>query len=178
MKLEAPMALTRRGLALGSPVGDGTLADDIEMIYSQNEGSDLVEEYHQRQGIKSMLILTVADEKDGLLEAAKLSKYVKGKTVVEIGSGTGVLAIALAQYAKMVYAFEADPAWSWCFIEHLYRKMPSNLLWIFGNAEHATGMLRADVAIIYSRSGQENMKEIARKMAPVVLCPFENSWGG
>ena len=93
--------------------------------------------------------------------------------VGEVGAGVGVLAVEMAATAKHVYAIEIDPAWTYAFMRHLYAAKPVNLTWIFGRAEDVAEWLRADVAIVVTRSGQTRMREVALRMAPKVLFPLE-----
>lgn len=141
----------------------------IERIYETFDGSDIVASFHDRHGIDSLLILTVASYYGAQAEVQKLIPSIEGKTVVEIGSGVGMLALQMARYASHVWAIEADPAWSWVFTNCLYAIKPPNLTWIFGRAQDMIGMIHADVAVVYTRSDVKGMGAIARHMAPVLI---------
>ena len=71
--------------------------------------------------------------------------------------------------AKHVYAIEVDPAWTWAYLKHLYEKKPTNLTWIFGRAEDVADHIKADVAVIATRSGHAAMHAVAERIAPLVL---------
>lgn len=142
---------------------------DIERVYEEMEGDDTAEGFFGRHGVESLGILTVTDAMTGRKEAETLFYHILNKVVVEVGAGVGWLAIEMAKYAKQVYAIEVDPAWSWVFVRHLYKKKPKNLTWIFGAASEVADFIKADVAVIYTRSGQEAMASVARRMAPKVV---------
>ena len=141
----------------------GEAIDAVYMEYGFPIGP--VETYHARHGTPSLLILTVCDKRTARREARKLRALISGKVVVEVGAGVGLLSIAMAEHAKHVFAVEVDPSWSWCFVDHLYKKKPANLTFIFGDARTLIGRLQADVAVVYTRSGQHTMKEIASRLA-------------
>jgi hypothetical protein len=144
----------------------------IEGIYDTQEGSEEVEDFERRHEIRSLGILTVLNAHEAEVEVVRMAPWITGKRVVEIGAGVGLLAVALARVARSVVAIEVDLAWSWTFVEHLYRAKPPNLTWVFGRAEEVAGWLRADVAIVYTRSDVEGMRTLAGKFAPLVLSPL------
>lgn len=133
------------------------------------EGSEAAMAYDERHNVSALGILTVTDRDTAKRIAQALAPSVRGKTVIEIGAGIGLLALELASYARRVFAIEADPAWSWVFVEHLYERKPPNLSWVFGAAEEFAGLLRGDVAIFCTRSGRESMRKAAGLFAPVVI---------
>lgn len=140
----------------------------IEMIYSVADDpqyAELVNRYHNRHNITSLLILKRFEGRDISVISYLLADRLKNKTVVEIGAGVGLLSFELAKYAKKVYAVEADPAWNWVFVKFLYKEKPLNLTWIFGAAEQISDLIKADIAIISSNSGLDEMKTVAKKMA-------------
>lgn len=141
----------------------------IENVYNCIDGSRVVDEYHLRHGVEALLILTVSSYYGAQAEVQKLLPHIEGKDVVEIGAGVGMLSIQIARYAKRVWAIEADPAWSWVFTNCLYAVKPTNLTWIFGNARDFIGVLRPDVAVVYTRSDVKGMGAIAAQMAPFVV---------
>ena len=150
------------------------ISDEINMIYDALEGLEVLEEYHERHGNPSLLILTQHSPRVAQ-EAARLMKPdIENKVVIEIGAGVGFLAIEMAKYAKSVIVFEVDPAWSWIFTKSLYRHKPENLSWIFGNARKFIGIIRGDVAVIFTRSGVNELKCIANEMAPKIIMPFQD----
>lgn len=151
--------------------------DLIDMAYDALEGCEDLLSYHNRHGTPSMLILTQLCPKIAI-ESARLlaeSHDFSGKVVVEIGAGVGFLAIELAKNAKHVYAIEVDAAWSWVFTRSLYKHKPTNLTWIFGDAKSMIGLIKADVAIVFTRSGQHQMKAIAQQLAQTVIMPLHES---
>jgi predicted RNA methylase len=142
---------------------------NIEMVYATNNGSDLVMDYMERSGVNSLCILTVDSYRDALAEIERLWPRIKDKTVVEIGAGVGMLAVQMAKFAKRVYAIESDPAWAWVFTDALYAIKPPNLTYIFGRAQEMVGILKADVAVIYTNSDVGGMAKLASEFAPVVI---------
>lgn len=142
---------------------------EIEQVYERTEGSDSAELYHQRHGIESLAILTIHSPYSATREVDRFATRIRGKVVIEIGAGVGLLAMEMAKFAKHVYAIEADPAWAWVFTECLYENKPSNLTYIFGTAESMTPILRGDVAVVFTRSGYEAMFAVANKMCPEVI---------
>jgi tRNA G46 methylase TrmB len=146
----------------------GTL---IDMAYDALEGCEDMMRYHYEHGTPSLQILTQFDPRQAMETVKTFADEIKDKRVIEIGAGVGFLAIEMAKIAKSVFAIESDPAWSWIFTHSLYRHKPKNLTWIFGSAETVSEWLNGDVAIIVTRSGIEEMREVAYKMAPVVLMP-------
>lgn len=132
-----------------------------------------VENYHNKHQTASLGVLTVLNPLDARKIVKPLRARILNKTVVEIGAGIGYLALALARYSPSVFAIESDPAWSWIFMHHLYELKPAHLTWIFGRAESVAPWLRADVAIIVTRSGHEEMQQVARRMAPIVIDVYQ-----
>lgn len=143
--------------------------DTIDKIYELQDGSEKVQSFVDRHDIASFGILTVLNEQDARECVMPFLDEIGGKTVVEIGAGVGYLALELARWAKRVYAIESDPAWTWTFTKHLYLRKPKNLTWIFGTAESVAPMIRADVAVIRTRSGVREMVAVAGKMAPRIV---------
>lgn len=149
-----------------------TLGQAIDMVYESGHGMPLAEEsqhYLYRHDCRSLGILTVYDKRIAKRTAKRLRPRTYGKVVVEVGAGVGLLALEIAKEAKHVYAIEVDPAWSWAFTQYLYREKPANLTWIFGMAEDVAEWLRADVAVMVTRSGRQAMRAVAERMAPLVV---------
>lgn len=144
------------------------LASVLESWYEQLDGCKTVEEYHERHGTESALILTNHDDEHAGLVADYLRERTAGKIVVEVGAGIGLLACHLAMDARRVYAIEVDPAWTASFIWMLYAKKPANLTFIFGKAEEAPP-LAADVAVFCTHSGRQSLHRAASRFAPVVI---------
>ena len=143
--------------------------NDIDGIYETLEGQRYVEQYHQRHKTGSCLILTMFNWQDAKKAAFSIKDEIKKKVVVEIGAGIGEFAVEMAKYAKKVIGIEVDPAWSWFFVKYLYENKPKNLIWIFGDANEIAEYIKADVAIICTRSGIEALEKIARKIARKVI---------
>ena len=78
----------------------------------------------------------------------------------------------MARRARSVIAIEVDPAWSWVFTRSLYAHKPPNLTWVFGDARQIAKWVRADVAVVFTRSGVKEMQKIAEQMAPRVVMPL------
>lgn len=151
------------------------LREDIEMVYESLEGNEEVETYMRRHNINSLGILTIYDSKKPFKALRIFGSSLRDKVVVEIGAGVGLAAIELAKIAKHVYAIEADPAWSWLFTKHLYKNKPTNLTWIFGNAEDMIGKIKADTAIIFTHSDLKNLQNLGLSFAPKSILAY-HSW--
>lgn len=147
-----------------------TLYSDVEGIYPILEGSHAVMEYGARHGVKSAAILTIFEPERAEQVAAWLCPRIHGKTVVEIGAGIGLLAMALAvDCAARVYAIEAQPSWTWVYVQHLHAKKPKNLTFIFAAADEMAGQIRADVALFLTQSDREGMRRAGLLFAPEVI---------
>jgi len=145
-----------------------------DMVYECMEGCEDVMAYHNRHGTPSLLILTQHNPKIARYTAGLLAEHIRGKVVIEVGAGIGFLALELARYAKRYIGVEVDPAWSWVFTKSLYRHKPPNLSWFFGCAsEAAKAGLRGDVALVFTHSGEEQMRGAAGLLCPQVFLPFE-----
>ncbi len=152
------------------------LDNSIEGVYESSCGHEQeIIDWAGRLGVESAGILTITRAAEAFKRSCELSEHIRGKVVVEIGAGVGLLALAMAKIAKHVYAIEADPAWSWVFVEHLRRHMPRNLTWIFGRAQEIP--LRADVAVIFTRSDVSGMLAAGAEKAPKVLMPLQDEPG-
>lgn len=140
----------------------------LNKYYDVADGNPLIENYHERQGTQSALILTNTDDEYASLVAEFLRPRIADKVVVEIGAGIGLLACHVAQDARRVYAIEIDPAWTSCFLGYLYHHKPPNLTFIFGKAEESPP-IAADVAFFCTHSGRESMYRAATLFAPTVI---------
>lgn len=143
--------------------------DAIEKIYEMNEGDQMIEDYFTRHQIESLGILTIVNEQAAQIEVSGYLERIRGKRVIEIGAGVGFLAIELAKHAKSVVGIEANPSWSWVFTQYLYAIKPDNLTWVFGTAESVASFLHGDVAVVYTRSGIEQMTHVALEMCPEII---------
>ena len=148
---------------------DPELLAAIDAVYEQLEGVPYVEDYHARHMTQSLGILTVCSAYEARKIVKPLRSRLLNKSVVEIGAGVGFLALEMARYAHTVFAIESDPGWSWIFTHHLYQHKPPHLTWIMGRAEEVAKFIRADVAVIATRSGHDAMNAVARRMAPQVI---------
>lgn len=145
------------------------LNDLLGWIYNSLEGSDDAEAYAARHGVESIAVLTNYDDEHAGLVAEYLADRIRGRVVVEIGGGIGLLAFHMGQYASRVYVIEAAPAWSWAFAHMLYDRKPKNVSYLFGAADEFVGMVRADVALFCTHSGVSSMRAAASLFAPVVI---------
>ena len=141
----------------------------LEMVYESMDGQPVVEDYCARHGIGSMAILTTYTDEHAGLVAEHLAERVRGKVVVEIGGGIGLLAMHLSQYAKRVYVIEANPMWTRVYTMFLHFKKPKNVTFIFGAADEMDGQLKADVAIFCTHSDAAGMRIAGELFAPEVI---------
>lgn len=131
-------------------------------------------DYRKRHGIKAARILTVASEEDGKWMMERLAPVIAGKTVVEIGAGSGVLALMMARVAKHVFAIEADPQFTKLFLAHAASMKPTNLTWVFDAAQSLAPWLKADVAVVVTGSDEDGLRLLASQFAPVVMMPWQD----
>jgi hypothetical protein len=151
--------------------------DMLNRVYEALDGNDMAEDYFARHEIQSAAILTVTDDERAHLIADYLADRVRGKTVVEIGAGIGLLSLHLSGIASRVYAIEANPAWTWVFLGVLFSKKPKNVSWLFGAADEFFGGIHADVAIFCTHSDHEGMRKVAAMFAPVVIDVYDELVG-
>jgi dsRNA-specific ribonuclease len=145
----------------------------IDAIYNDEKNFEAAEEFHRRHMTPSCGVITIYEAEAVKNIVETIHDEICGKVVVEIGAGVGLLAIGMAVVAKEVYAIEVDPAWSWAFTEVLYNIKPPNLTFIFGKAETMIDKIHADVAVIVTRSGHDEMQEIGKKLASKVIDVYE-----
>lgn len=136
--------------------------------------SDAERIYDDRYGIQSKHYLTMLSREDTDWIISRAREQIRGKVVVEIGAGVGVLACELAKHARKVFAIEADPGWNWAFLRHLYTAKPTNLTWIFDGAQNLVDVIRADVAIVVTGSDPDGLRELGSKFAPEVILPWQD----
>ena len=148
--------------------------DLIDMAYDSLEGCEDLMRYHKKHGTVSLQILTQFNPEIAQNTVKFFEKEIKDKVVIEIGAGVGFLAVEMAKIAKKVYAIESDAAWSWIFTRSLYRHKPKNLTWIFGDAKEVMNVIHGDIAIVVTRSGIEDLRGIAYRMADKVIMPFQD----
>lgn len=145
------------------------ISEMLGAVYNEMEGSEVSERYSERHGIASAAVLTVYDDEAADLVANYLGPRIAGKTVIEIGGGIGLLALHMGMIAKRVYCIEANPMWSMIFANVLLEQKPKNVSFLFGSADEFLGNFRADVAVICTHSGVQNMKLAASQFAPEVI---------
>lgn len=158
-------------------MSDETLGPVLDMMYESMDGNEVAMDYSRRHGIESAMILTVKDDEMADLVAEFLADQVRGKTVVEIGAGIGLLALHLSQYAKRIYAIEANPSWTSTFLACLYAHKPKHVSWLFGSADEFAGGIRGDVALFCTHSDHAGMKRAASLFAPEVIDVYEDLFG-
>lgn len=141
----------------------------LDEAYNVYEGSEVLMGYSERHGVESAGILTIYDDENAGSIAAYLEQRIKGKTVVEIGGGIGLLALHMGHIAKRVYCIEANPVWSSCFIAALLRNKPRNVSYLFGAADEFLGQIKGDVAVICTHSGVQAMSLVGSQFAPIVI---------
>ncbi len=151
------------------------LKDEINRVYESLEGNTDVEDFMYRHNINSLGILTICEPERAIKAIKMFGDSLKDKIVVEIGAGVGIAALELAKVAKHVYAIEADPAWSWLFTRFLYANKPTNLTWIFGNAEDMVGKINADTVIIFTHSDKDYLQQLGLSFAPKSILAY-HSW--
>ena len=151
-----------------------SLKEEINMVYESLEGNEDVENFMRRHNISSLGILTICEPEKATRAVKMFGNSLKNKVVVEIGAGVGLAAIEIAKVAKHVYAIEAAPAWSWLFTKHLYQNKPTNLTWIFGNAEDMIGKIKADTAIIFTHSDTYNLRKLGLSFAPKSILAYHS----
>jgi len=139
-----------------------------DLWHNSKDFRELVDRYHNRFPGNYWLVLTVYDKEKARDEAEKIRNTIRNKTVIEIGAGTGLLAMEMAKHAKEVYAFEIDPAWSWIFVKKYMYDKPSNLNFIFGDAKNFK-FLRPDVVVVYACQALDYFLEIAREFNPEII---------
>lgn len=147
------------------------------MLYHTVQASEAFAAYRKRHGIESASILSVEGEGHAALVAKRLWPYVVNKTVIEIGGGTGVLALELGRIAKRVYCIEADPLWSLAFLYDLIARKPPNVSYLFGAASEFDGVINGDVAIFCAHIGVDSLAAIAGQFAPIVIDVYGELFG-
>lgn len=141
----------------------------LSEIYDNIAGSETMASFLERHNIRSAPILTVRDDETAALITEHLAPRIEGKTVVEIGGGIGLLSLHMASVAKRVYCIEANPWWSFTFLQLLIEKKPKNMSLLFGAADEFVGCIKADIAVICAHSDVEGLKLIGQQFAPAVV---------
>jgi len=146
-----------------------TPEDPLNDIYDAMNGSPDCLSYFERHDIKSQAVLTITDDEIAALVTESIRDKIKGKTVVEIGGGTGLLALHMGMIADRVFCIEANPLWADTFIALLLKSKPKNVSYLFGAADEFAGHIKADVAVFCTHSGVEWMRDAAALFAPVTI---------
>jgi precorrin-6B methylase 2 len=133
------------------------------------DGRMALDAFADRHGISAAPNLTVLDDEVAGLIVARLEPRIRGRTVVEIGGGIGLLSLHMATVAKKVVCIEANPMWAFTFAELLLKLKPKNLTYIFGAADEVVDLIRGDIAIVCTHSGLSSMMSTARRFAPVAV---------
>lgn len=153
----------------------------IEAVYeAMHCNPDLAamhEAYCKRHGVNSASILTVTDDEVASMVAGVLEERIKGKTVIEIGGGIGILAFHLSIEAKQVICIEADPFWTDIYLALLHGQKPKNVTFIFGAADEVAGMIKGDVSLFCTHSDHHGMGKLAAKFAPKVIDVYKDILG-
>jgi predicted RNA methylase len=98
-----------------------------------------------------------------------LEPRIAGRSVVEIGGGVGLLSMHMAKVANRVYCIEANPVWSFTFVQTLLDRKPKNASFLFGAADEFVGCIKAEVAIVCTHSDLQGMMLVGRQFAPEVI---------
>lgn len=141
----------------------------LDEVYEQMEGSEVSLAYSARHGIASQAVLTITDDETASLIALRLAPRIEGKTVVEIGGGSGLLALHMGHIAKRVFCIEANPMWSAAFTWALIEQKPKNVSFLFGAADEFLPMIQGDVALFCTHSGIKDMTLVAGQFAPTII---------
>lgn len=147
----------------------GDFNRDLDDFYDSFDDSDLISNYMERHVVNSAPRLTVTDDENADAIAEYLRPRIEGKVVVEIGGGIGLLSLHMGLIAKRVYCIEANPIWSWIFLETLLKQKPRNVSFLFGTADEFLGAIKGDVSVICTHSDVSGMKLIAQQFAPIVI---------
>lgn len=134
--------------------------------------ADSTESFHQycyRHGVKAAPNLTVMDDEVAGLLAERLAPRIRGRTIVEVGGGIGMLSLHMARIAKQVFCIEANPMWSMTFATYLLERKPRNCSFLFGDAHEFADFLHADVAIFCTHSAVDDLHRIGSLFAPSTI---------
>jgi hypothetical protein len=127
--------------------------------------SETGDAYERRHGIRSKPTLTVISDEIAAAIAERLEPRIRGKVVIDVGGGTGLLGCHLAAIARRVFVIEAHPLWAAAWIDLYHEKKPRNLSYLFGAATEFVGIVKADVGLVVTHSDLANMMAIAGQLA-------------
>ena len=155
----------------------GSLQQRIHRVYEEGHtrsGMVRIEDYCAIRQVHGASILTIC--KPSQVEAAyhQVRERIKGKKVVEIGAGVGLLSLAMAERAaKSVLAIEPSPWWSGVYMDCVAPAAPPNLHWFQGTAEDWMGLCPPhihsgtyfDVAVCCTLSEPEQFRALGQSLA-------------
>jgi hypothetical protein len=131
--------------------------------------SETANSYAARHGIDAAPHLTVVDDEFAAAVATILEPRTRGKVVIDVGGGIGLLALHVAASARRVFVVEANPVWAACWIDLFHERKPKNLSYVFGAASEFIDYIKADVAIVATHSDVRAMMSTARQFAPEAI---------
>ena len=122
---------------------------------------------------RSTHILTVTKPVNAVKAAIRLRRHVKGRTVLEVGAGVGLLASELSKYTKLTVAVELDPLWAYGYYKYVYptvlrEKRP--LLFLVGDAFSLERLnARFDTGLYVGISQAEEFLNLLGKLSDRVI---------
>lgn len=131
--------------------------------------SETANAYAARHGIDAAPHLTVVDDEIAAAVAEILESRIRGKVVVDVGGGIGLLGLHVAASARRVFVVEANPVWAASWIDLFHERKPKNLSYLFGAASEFIDYIEADVAIVATHSDVRAMMATASQFAPVAI---------
>lgn len=160
----------------GDPYGTHELIDHPSTALERAA----LDSHAERLDIKTQRVSTVSQATAEWMSRA-MADTVRGKRVVEIGSGKGFLAVELAKVASWVLAVEVDPLWSREFATTLYVSSRKNLIWALAPAESLleSGIARGfrpEVAVVVTGSDEERLRVLAERFvgaAGEIIMPWQ-----
>jgi predicted RNA methylase len=112
------------------------------LLEGHGDEQSLFDAFAERHNIRAAPNLTVTDFETAMLITERLAPRIESRTVVEIGGGIGMLAVAMGAVAKRVYCIEANPFWSMVFSQFLLEKKPLNVSFLCGAADEFVGCIK------------------------------------
>jgi precorrin-6B methylase 2 len=145
------------------------MKDILSQIGRGMRWSETANAYAARHGIDAAPYLTVVDDEIAAAVAHILEPRTRDKVVVDVGGGTGLLALHVAASARRVFVVEANPVWAACWIDLFHKRKPKNVSYLFGAASEFIDYIKADVAIVATHSDVRAMMSTARQFAPEAI---------
>jgi len=121
--------------------------------------------YADRHDVRAAPTLTVKSDDVAAAIVDRLEPRIRGKVIVDVGGGTGLLGMHLARVAQKVFVIEANPILTMAWVDLHHRIKPKNLSYLFGSASEFVGTVKADVALVLTHSGLTSMMAVARQLA-------------